>query len=111
MGVSYQNIDDASETVFLVGPVIRYYPGSNHKFYVHGGASFGSCNTTGPDGMYTVSNYDGGAAFALFLANNFSMDAGFGYGYNVVDQDALKLTTSGFYVDLGFTYFFGNNNE
>jgi hypothetical protein len=107
-GVSYQTVDDFSETIFLVGPEVRYYipAGTRNKVYVHIGASFGSYNTTGPDDTYAVAAYDGGVSYALFLSDDFSLDAGLGFGVSTIDEDDLKTSTSGFYVDLGFTYFF-----
>lgn len=122
LGVFTQSYEESTTTMFMVGPELRYYfPIKDRlKIYPRFGAAWGILD--GGDGEATkLSQYDGGARFAVFLANNFSLDLGLGYGtwiakeeyedYFTGETTELTLSTNGINLDIGFTFFFGGADE
>ena len=105
-----------SANMLLVGPELRYYvdAGTNTKFWMKGGASFGSISAKDDvekEDPISLSQFGGGAGISYFPVQSVSID--FGIGYNVLkvksDDDFFgdtEITTSGLAIDIGFGIFF-----
>lgn len=116
--VTEEDDEDNVLTALLFGPELRYYfpVGANSKVYLRGGASWGNFKYTysgEEDDPTALSQYGGGVGFAVFLANNFSLNIGAGYAANIANLESdlgdYKSTTSGVTIDLGFSAFLGGN--
>ncbi len=105
-----------SSTILLFGPELRYYfdTGEKTKFWLKGGASFGSVSSK-YDGEsndpISLSQFGGGAGISIFPAANISID--FGLGYNVLtfsdksdSGDKSEYINSGLAFDIGVGFFF-----
>ncbi|MCC6413717.1 MAG: outer membrane beta-barrel protein [Saprospiraceae bacterium] len=109
-------------TVFMAGPEMRYYftVSDKTKVYIRGEAGFGTTESEiGGENIGEpkhLQQYEGTAGIAWFLAENFSVNLGIGFGANIAKQDIellpnqfeeVKTVNSGVNLDLGFSFFFG----
>ncbi len=111
------NDDDfkSSASIFLVGPEVKYYfdAGTNMKWWLKGGASFGAINAKydgEKDDPYSLSQFGGGAGISIFPVSAVSIDIGMGYNVLTVSNKnefgEYKNINSGLAVDVGFGIFF-----
>lgn len=111
--------DEASATLFMAGPEVRYYIPATEKMkvWVRGYAGFGSMKAelNGEDSEPAdLNQFGGGVGLAFFPVSCFSVDLGAGYGLFTMKStfDFLgteieeKDTYSGAVLDVGFTVFF-----
>lgn len=111
--------DEATVTLFMAGPEMRYYIRATEKMkvWIRGYAGFGSLKTeyNGDSGdPVKLNQFGGGAGLAFFPASCFSIDLGAGYGLLTMkstydffgDEIEEKDTYSGAMLDVGFTVFF-----
>jgi opacity protein-like surface antigen len=114
-----QDDDEATLTLFMAGPELRYYiPASEKmKVFVNAGAAFGSAkskfNGEEEDDPTKLSRFGGSAGLAFFPNQHVSIDLGLGYGAFITkdtfnfggDDIESKDTYSGVTFEVGFTVF------
>jgi hypothetical protein len=100
-----------SSTDMSFGPVVRYYIAEGP--FVQGYFGFGSSTTkitSGgselPDQKFKLTEWEGGFGYSVRITDTILLDPMVGYGSSTTtnkDDSDIKLTTSGFFIRIGFT--------